>query len=147
MSNRASRPTEAVAERLHATAIHVLRHVRREDRVLGIGPAALSALSVLVFAGPRSLTALADAEQVRPPTMSRIVDGLVRAGHAQRTRDRGDGRSRTIRATARGRIILRRGRARRIVRLARLLATLGPDDLASVARAARLVEAALVQAR
>src|ERR1700719_464774 len=63
---------------LHSTAIRLLRKVRAQDRTAGIGPAQLSALSVLVFDGPRSLKELAEAEQVRPPTMSRIVVGLER---------------------------------------------------------------------
>ena len=68
-----------IGDLLHSAAIHLLRKVRAQDRSAGIGPAQLSALSVLVFGGPRSLKELADAEQVRPPTMSRIVVGLERA--------------------------------------------------------------------
>src|SRR5260370_11673120 len=73
-----------VADLLHSAAIHLLRTVRARDQGMGIGPAQLSALSVLVFGAPRSLKELADAEQVRPPTMSRIVTGLVRAGLVRR---------------------------------------------------------------
>jgi len=144
MHRRASDPPVAVvADGLHSAAIHVLRHVRREDQTLGIGPAALSALSVLVFGGPRPLAALAAAERVRPPTMSRIVTGLVRAGLARRRPHRRDGRSRIIAATARGRSVLRRGRRRRVAELSRLLAPLGQRHLATIGRAAVLLEAAL----
>src|SRR6059058_738700 len=83
------------ADRLHSAAIHLLRRLRVGDRESGIGPAQLSALSVLVFGGPRSLGELADAEQVRPPTMSRIVSGLERAGLVKRGH-----RGRTARAAA-----------------------------------------------
>jgi DNA-binding transcriptional ArsR family regulator len=72
--------TLETADRLHSAAIHLLRGLRKRDRESGIGPAQLSALSVLAFGGPRSLAELADAEQVRPPTMSRIVAALERAG-------------------------------------------------------------------
>src|SRR5947207_5638448 len=72
------------ADKLHSAAIHLLRRLRVRDRESGVGPAQLSALSVLVFGGPRSLGELADAEQVRPPTMSRIVSGLERAGLVKR---------------------------------------------------------------
>ena len=72
------------ADRLHSASIHLLRRLRVRDRESGVGPAQLSALSVLVFGGPRSLGELADAEQVRPPTMSRIVAGLERAGLVKR---------------------------------------------------------------
>ena len=67
----------AIADRLHSAAIHLLRRVRKQDAATGEGPARLSALSVLVFGGgPMTLGQLAQAEQVRPPTMSRIVSGL-----------------------------------------------------------------------
>src|SRR2546423_13064528 len=104
-------PTE-IADRLHSAAIHLLRRVRVRDRESGIGPAQLSALSVLVFGGPRSLSELADAEQVRPPTMSRIVTGLERAGLV-RCHATEDGRRVRLEASAKGRKILEAGRHRR----------------------------------
>jgi len=89
------------ADRLHSAAIHLLRRLRVRDRESGVGPAQLSALSVLVFGGPRSLGELADAEQVRPPTMSRIVAGLERAGLVKRRKTE-DGRRVRLEASARG---------------------------------------------
>ena len=100
------------ADRLHSAAIHLLRRLRVRDRESGIGPAQLSALSVLVFGGPRSLGELADAEQVRPPTMSRIVSGLERAGLVKRESTE-DGRRVRLLATPKGTKILREGRQRR----------------------------------
>src|SRR5262245_51124857 len=76
--NRTADPV-SVADRLHSAAIHLLRRVRKQDIATGEGPARLSALSVLVFGGPKTLKELAAAEQVKPPTMSRIVAGLVRS--------------------------------------------------------------------
>src|SRR6266481_1229737 len=98
-----------VADQLHSAAIHLLRRLRVRDRESGIGPAQLSALSVLVFGGPRSLGELADAEQVRPPTMSRIVAGLERAGLVNRRKTE-DGRRVRLEASARGTKILQEGR-------------------------------------
>lgn len=135
--------TRAVADRLHSAAIHLLRRVRTEDRALGMGPSALSALSVLVFGGPRSVTALAAAEQVRLPTMSRIVAGLERAGFARREAHPGDRRASVIHATASGRAALRRGRRRRVAALTALIEPLGPAAVAQLDRAAALIEAAL----
>src|ERR671923_550671 len=89
------------ADKLHSAAIHLLRRLRVRDRESGIGPAQLSALSVLVFGGPRSLGELADAEQVRPPTMSRIVSGLQKAGLVCRLETQ-DGRRVRLVATAKG---------------------------------------------
>src|SRR3989475_10347868 len=101
------------ADRLHSAAIHLLRRLRVRDRESGVGPAQLSALSVLVLGGgPRSLGELANAEQVRPPTMSRIVAGLVRAGLVRRGKTE-DGRRVRLEASARGAKILQEGRLRR----------------------------------
>lgn len=113
----------ATADRLHSAAIHLLRRLRVRDRESGIGPAQLSALSVLVFGGPRSLGELAAAEQVRPPTMSRIVSGLERAGLLKRHATE-DGRRMRLVATAKGGKILREGRKRRVESLARALSSL-----------------------
>ena len=81
-SSRASdeRRVEALAIELNSAAIHLLRRIRESDAQLGVSPSRLSALSVVVFAGPLSLGALASAEQVTPPTMSRLVDALASAG-------------------------------------------------------------------
>src|SRR2546425_11795543 len=79
------------ADRLHSAAIHLLRRLRVRDRESGVGPAQLSALSVLVFGGPRSLGELADAEQVRPPTMSRIVAGVERGALGERAKTEAGG--------------------------------------------------------
>src|ERR1700724_1751680 len=89
-----------VADRLHSAAIHLLRHVRNQDTVTGEGPARLSALSVLVFGGPKTLGELAAAEQVKPPTMSRIVAGLARSRLIKITADPGDARRMHIRPTS-----------------------------------------------
>jgi DNA-binding MarR family transcriptional regulator len=113
----------ATADRLHSAAIHLLRRLRVRDRESGVGPAQLSALSVLVFGGPRSLGELADAEQVRPPTMSRIVAGLERAGLVKRRRTE-DGRRVRLEASAKGTKILEQGRNRRVESLAKALSVL-----------------------
>src|SRR6266852_4538720 len=115
------------ADRLHSAAIHLLRRLRVRDRESGVGPAQLSALSVLVFGGPRSLGELADAEQVRPPTMSRIVAGLERAGLVRRHATE-DGRRVRLEASAKGTKILQEGRKRRVESLAKALALLSENE-------------------
>src|SRR5438034_1077083 len=83
-------PAFETADRLHSAAIHLLRRLRVRDRESGVGPAQLSALSVLVLrGGPRSLGELAGVEQVRRPTMGRIVAGLVRGGLVRRGKTEG----------------------------------------------------------
>src|ERR1700726_4194107 len=77
----------AIADRLHSAAIHLLRRVRKQDVATGEGPARLSALSVLVLGGPKTLGELAAAELVRPPTMSRMVAGLAHSRLVAITKD------------------------------------------------------------
>ena len=145
MAAGATREGEAgVAERLHSAAIHLLRRARRTDPLTGVPPAQLSALSVLV-SGPKTVGELAAAEQVRPPTMSRLVSEMERAGLARKEPDRGDGRVVRVRATPRGLRGLRRGRALRVETLEGLLAKLGSADRAALARAVRVIEAMLAQ--
>src|ERR671935_847458 len=133
------------ADRLHSASIHVLRRVAREDAASGLSAARLSALSVLVFGGPRTLGELATAERVRPPTMTNIVRGLEEAGLVRREADPRDGRVARVRATAKGERVLQRARQRRIENLAERLASLSPEEGAQVRAAADLVEQALAQ--
>ena len=109
---------EALADQLHSAAIGLLRQLRREDDAIGITAPRLSALSVVVFAGPVTLGELARAEQVKPPTMTRIVTGLEKDGLVERRDDASDGRLTQIHSTAKGRRILAAGRARRVETLA-----------------------------
>lgn len=124
-----------VADRLHSLAIHLLRRLRRVDVESRLTGPRLSALSVLVFGGPMALNELAAAEQVRPPTMTRLVQALQREGFLRRIPDPIDGRVTRVVATAKGVRVMREGRERRVAMLARLLLELPPQELQSVRRA------------
>jgi DNA-binding MarR family transcriptional regulator len=129
-----------VADRLHSAAIHLLRRVRVRDGEPGLSPPRLSALSVVVVTGPISVGDLAAAEQVSSPTMTRLIDGLVRDGLVVREPHPDDGRSVHVRATATGKLVLTRGRAKRLDELGVSLAALEPEELRTLARAAELME-------
>lgn len=146
MDERVSSVHRETADRLHSASIHVLRRVAREDAASGLSPARLSALSVLVFGGPRTIGELATTERVRPPTMTSIVHGLEEEGLARRESDPADGRVVRVRATAKGNRVLQRARQRRIANLAGRLAQLDRAEVARVREAAELVERALREA-
>jgi DNA-binding MarR family transcriptional regulator len=118
-----------VADRLHSASIHLLRRLRVRDRESGIGPAQLSALSVLVFGGAKSLAELAEAEQVKPPTMSRIVAGLEKAKLVRSETSKEDARRMRIAPTAKGEKVMWEGRRRRVEMLAELLAGLSVEEI------------------
>jgi DNA-binding MarR family transcriptional regulator len=105
---------ETLAELLHSTAIRLLRTLRRVDESSGLTAPRLSALSVIVFNGPITLGKLAEAEQVRPPTMTRIVNALEEQGLVVKAQDTSDGRVIRIASTTKGKRVLVRGRARRV---------------------------------
>jgi DNA-binding MarR family transcriptional regulator len=134
---------DTVADRLHSAAIHLLRRLRVEDEALGISAPRLSCLSVLVFAGPKRIGELARIEQVEPPTMTRLVDGLVRDGLVLREPDPDDARAVRVRATPTGGRTLRRGRARRVETLRLALASLSPGDLAALGDGVDVLERVL----
>ena len=140
-TDRASPRDEQLADRLHSAAIHLLRRLRREDTASGLSAPRLSALSVIVFGGgPITLGQLAAAEQVRPPTMTRLVNALEADGLVVRERDPADGRVTYLRASTKGQALLKAGRSRRVAALARQLGGLGDKDRDLLARAATLLE-------
>jgi DNA-binding MarR family transcriptional regulator len=138
---------EALADQLHSAAIHLLRQLRKEDDASGLSAPRLSALSVVVFGGPLTLGALARAEQVKPPTMTRIVTGLEKGDLVRRKDDSRDARLTHIEATAKGNKVLAAGRARRVARLAGAIAKLKPTELAELRRGVQLVGAVVTSMR
>jgi DNA-binding MarR family transcriptional regulator len=129
-----------VADRLHSAAIRLLRSLREVDVATGLSGPRASALSVIVFRGPLPIGALAAAEQVRPPTMTKLVAGMERLGLVERTRDPEDARVQVIGATAKGRSVLQAGRRRRVERLAHAIRQLPARDRAILEDAAHLIE-------
>ena len=132
-----------VADRLHSAAIHLLRLARKQDVLSRQGPARLSALSVLVFGGPMTLGQLAEVEQVKAPTMSRIVAGLKQSGLARIETDAKDARRIRVSVTRKGERMLQQARQRRIQIVAETLALLDEEELATLHRAASLIERAV----
>ncbi|MCU0646738.1 MAG: MarR family transcriptional regulator [Gemmatimonadaceae bacterium] len=138
---------DPLAAALHTVAIRLLRQVRAVDRASGLSAPRLSVLSVLVFGGPRSLGALAAAEQVSAATMSRLVTALVRSGHVRRTPDPDDARAVVLTATAKGRRVLLAGRARRVQAVATVLEGLSAAERRSLDRATRALSRELAGVR
>ena len=136
---------ELLADRLHSAAIHLLRRLRKQDVATGEGPARLSALSVLVFGGPKTLGELAAAEQVKPPTMSRMVAGLARDHLVTISADPHDARRLRIAATAKGTCLLQKGRRLRIAALTAHLGSLTPAQLARLGEAVEILEGLLAR--
>ena len=140
MSTKKQNESFLLADRLHSAAIHLLRKLRREDAASGLNAPRLSALSVVVFAGPVTLGDLAAVEQVRPPTMTRIVDALAAKDLVEKRKNDQDARSTLIHATAAGKKLLMQGRERRVRALAEQIAGLNVEDRIVLELAAEILK-------
>jgi DNA-binding MarR family transcriptional regulator len=118
------------------------------DAEAGLSAARLSALSVLVFGGPRTIGALAEAEGVRSPTVTALVNGLEGDGLVRRVPGAGaDARHVVVEATPAGVRRMKQGQRRRVEKLAALFDGLSDRDVATLERAARLMEGAVARSR
>lgn len=133
----------AMAGGLQTAAARMLRMARRDPLEGGISAPRLSALSVLALGGTKSLAELAAAEEVRSPTMSRIVEGLVGDGLATREPDPANRRKVRIAATEEGRRRLEDGRERRVRALRERLRRLADSEQRALARGVEVLERAL----
>lgn len=125
---------------MNGAAIHLLRRIRLSDRAMGISPTKASALSVLVFGGPCSLTALAAAEQVTAPSMSRTIAALETGGYVRREPDPRDRRAQVLHATPKAQALLESGRRLRVESLVRELSVLAPAEVATLERAMAVLQ-------
>jgi DNA-binding MarR family transcriptional regulator len=144
-----ARPVDAgaVAARLNSAAILLIRRLNRDDAALGLSSTRLSALSVLVLGGPRTLGQLAEAEGVTAPSMTRLVTAMEQDGLVERSRSAADGRLVMVSATAAGTALLHRGRDQRLTALAGLVNDLSPDEQRCLEDAAGILETLLRPAR
>lgn len=145
MSTEKREQSTELADQLHSAAIHLLRRLRREDAASGLNAPRLSALSVVVFAGPVTLGDLAAAEQVRPPTMTRIVDALAEQGLVVKKKNEEDARSTLIHATRAGKKLLMQGRERRVRALAAQIAALKEPDRAALEKAVEILRRVIAE--
>lgn len=134
---------QSVADQLHSAAVHLVRFVASVDAQMGLTPARASAMSVLVFGGPRTVGQLAAVEGVRSPTMTSLVNGLISAGLARKRSSADDGRIVVVEATAKGRRLLEAGRLRRVAKLHQMMEQFTEEDLDCLERASLLIERAV----
>jgi DNA-binding MarR family transcriptional regulator len=136
-------PDDELAARIHSASLHLLRRLAQEDRATGVSAPRLSALSVLVFGGTRTIGTLATDEGVTPPTMTRLIAAMAADGLVERLEDPADRRVVRVQATSAGRSLLLAGRDRRVATLAAMLRPLSPKERRRLDAAATIVESML----
>lgn len=130
---------EGVAALLDGMAVLAVRHLATRE----ISFTTASTLSRLARNGPQRLTRLAAEEGVAQPSMTQLVQRLVKQGLVARVGDPEDGRVVLVSITDAGREVLRGRREARVARLAALLDTLPAEDRQALAEAARIGAPAL----
>ncbi len=135
------RATAELAGALRPALLRLGRRLRQmRDDSLELTPTQLSAMGVLLNHGDLLMGALAELEKVRPPSMTRVVNGLEERGLVARRAGERDGRQSLVGLTAEGRRVLLANRRRRDAWLAVRLAELDPDELAVLRRAVPILE-------
>jgi DNA-binding MarR family transcriptional regulator len=135
------------ANLLHSAAVRLLRTARAADAGLDLDGPRASLLSVLVFAGPQSVTRLAELEQVSAPAITKMVSALESTGLARRERSDTDRRVVLVSATPAGKRLLERGRAARVRAIAALLADASEAQLQTLRAASDVIAERLARAR
>src|SRR5919197_2334526 len=141
-----ARDLSGLAARLRLVITRTARRLRQEAGT-DLGPSQTAALATVERHGPLTPSELARIERIQRPTATRIVARLEEAGLVERVRDPRDARSFTVRATAEGAALMKKLRTRKNAYLARRLRDLSDDDLATLDRAAAILEALLERER
>ena len=132
-------PVTEVAGHLRLVVARTARRLRQEAGT-DLSPSQSSALAAIERHGPLTPSELANHERVQRPTATRVLARLEELGLVDRAPDPADRRSSLISVSAAGRTLLRRQRSRKNQFLARRLATLEPDEVATLDRAAAILE-------
>jgi len=133
---------ESVVETAAHLRLAITRTARRLRQEAGadLSPSQSSALVAIDRHGPLTPSELATHERVQRPTATRVLARLEELGLVDRASDPADRRSSLISVSAAGRTLLRRQLSRKNQFLARRLATLEPDEVATLDRAAAILE-------
>jgi DNA-binding MarR family transcriptional regulator len=138
--------SEAIAGRLRLSATRLARRLRQQADT-GLSPSQLSALAVVERHGPLTLGALAEHEQVAPPSVTRVVAKLETDGFLTRQADPDDRRVTRVAVTTKGRNLLVASRRRKTAWLTTRLESMDPDERARLADALDVLDALTTEPR
>ena len=128
-----------LADRLRLAVTRLARRLRQQSGV-GASPTQVSALATVERRGPITLGSLAEAERVKPPTMTAAVTRLVADGLLAREVDESDRRIVRVTITPAGRKLLARNRSRKTAELERRLRRLSPEDRRTLDRGVAVLD-------
>src|SRR5256885_13024869 len=134
--------TTSVAAHLRVVLARTARRLRQQAGT-DLSPSQTATLATIERRGPLTPSEVATCERIQRPTATRVIARLEEAGLIDRAADPTDGRSSLLTITAEGRALLEQGRTRKDLFLARRLETLEPDEVATLERAAEILERVL----
>jgi len=135
----AERDLSGLAARLRLVITRTARRLRQQAGT-DLGPSQTSALASIERHGPLTPSELARIERIQRPTATRIVARLEDAALVERVADPTDGRSFTVAINADGLALMNKLRTRKNAYLARRMRELDAEDLATLDRAAEILE-------
>ena len=138
-SKRPRADAVVMAAQLRLSATRLARILRRQADT-GLSPSQLSALATVEHHGPVTLGALAEHENVAPPSITKVVNKLEGRGLVLRQADPDDGRVARVSLTDQGRVLLAESRQRKNAWLAERLGRLDPEQRARLADALDVLE-------
>lgn len=112
----------------------------RQERHTDLTPTQLSVLGTLSRRGALTVGALAAAERVQPPSMTRTVNCLTELGLVHREANASDGRQVVLHVSDKGSALLGTERERRDAWLAKRLRELEPADRQALRRVSGVLE-------
>lgn len=132
-------PDDELAARLRLAVTRLNRRLRQES-FTGVSPPQEAALGTIHRLGAPTLGELAQAERVRPPSMTAVVSAMEAAGLVTRRGDEADRRVTRVELTAEGRATIERIRSLKTAYIARQMARLSPSERARLGSLATLLE-------
>jgi len=121
-----------LAPQVHEAFSRLARRLRALDHPYGLTNERLSTLATVTAHEPISVSALAEAEIVSLPTMSRMVTKLEAEGFVKRREDKFDGRGVLVSTTAKGRVTYQRATQKSLDHLKGTLDAMHPEQLAAI---------------
>ncbi|HEY0188935.1 MAG TPA: MarR family transcriptional regulator [Cellulomonas sp.] len=132
------RPTTLAGE-LRIAISSAARRIRSRRGAADLPDPQFNVLAILLRQGSLTPGALADAEHVQPPSMTRTVNSLVELGFVAKSEHPTDGRQVVVSLTEAGEAEVRETRRRRDAWLAQQLTSLTPEERSTLAAAAQLL--------
>jgi DNA-binding MarR family transcriptional regulator len=136
---RSTPPDDEFVGRLRLSVTRLARLLRQQDQS-GMTPTMAATLATIAREGSLTLGELAAAEQVAPPTVTKVISKLEAAGLVDRVVDPSDRRVSRVALSAAGRRQVAENRSRRTAWLADRVGELSAEERERLANAVDVIE-------